>query len=131
MSTKHYKPTESEQYMSPEMVTYFETWLIGEKSSIEANIKQHTEIMTQKTTHADILDAASVQSERDLGSANREQASKKLAQCKKALQAVKDDEYGYCAGETCGEEIGVGRLLINPAFTLCFECADLEEKRPR
>jgi DnaK suppressor protein len=127
MSIKHYKPTDSEEYMTPKMVAYFESNLRGEKSTLEVTIKQQTEIMTQKTIYADIIDAAAVQSERDLGTANREQAMRQVAQCNKAIRAIDNNEYGYC--ESCDDDIGVGRLRINPAFTLCFDCSDMKERQ--
>ena len=39
-----------------------------------------------------------------------------------ALQRIKDGEYGYCL--SCDEEIAPQRLGIDPAATLCIDCAE-------
>lgn len=38
-----------------------------------------------------------------------------------ALDRVRSGEYGYCL--TCGEEIGVKRLELDPATPVCIDCA--------
>jgi len=38
-----------------------------------------------------------------------------------ALERLDTDEYGYCL--TCGEEISVKRLELDPAVTVCIDCA--------
>ena len=39
-----------------------------------------------------------------------------------ALQRIEHDEYGECV--QCGEPIAEGRLVIDPAATLCIACAE-------
>lgn len=38
-----------------------------------------------------------------------------------ALARLETDEYGYCL--TCGDEISVKRLELDPAVTVCIDCA--------
>lgn len=38
-----------------------------------------------------------------------------------ALERLDRDEYGYCL--TCGDEISVRRLELDPAATVCIDCA--------
>ena len=38
-----------------------------------------------------------------------------------ALKLMDAGDYGYC--QKCDEMIGVGRLMIDPAVTLCVDCA--------
>jgi DnaK suppressor protein len=38
-----------------------------------------------------------------------------------ALERLETDEYGYCL--TCGDEISVKRLELDPAVTVCIDCA--------
>ena len=38
-----------------------------------------------------------------------------------ALERIDDGEFGTC--EDCGEEIGAGRLELDPAVTRCISCA--------
>ncbi len=44
-----------------------------------------------------------------------------------ALQRIADGEYGYCL--SCGEPVAPGRLEIDPAASLCIECAEKNETR--
>ena len=43
-----------------------------------------------------------------------------------ALERMEKDEYGYCLG--CGEAIATGRLELDPAAPLCFDCANRSER---
>ena len=38
-----------------------------------------------------------------------------------ALKRIETSDYGYCLN--CDDAIGVGRLGIDPAVTLCVDCA--------
>ena len=39
-----------------------------------------------------------------------------------ALKRIEGDDYGYCI--ECGEDIAFGRLVFDPATTLCIDCAN-------
>ena len=45
-----------------------------------------------------------------------------LLRIKAALNRIANDEFGYCA--SCGDEIAVGRLTINPSADRCVKCTD-------
>lgn len=45
-----------------------------------------------------------------------------LVRIRAALNRLDEDDYGYCLA--CGEEIGLGRLRIDPSATHCIGCAD-------
>ena len=38
-----------------------------------------------------------------------------------ALARIEDEDFGYCV--TCGEEIPLKRLELDPAVTTCIACA--------
>jgi DnaK suppressor protein len=44
----------------------------------------------------------------------------------KALERMKDGDYGYCVN--CDEEIAEGRLRFDPSVATCIECARKAEK---
>jgi len=46
-----------------------------------------------------------------------------------ALQRIADGEYGYCL--SCDEDIAPQRLGIDPAATLCIDCAEKQEAATR
>ena len=39
-----------------------------------------------------------------------------------ALARIDSDDYGYCT--LCDEDISIGRLGIDPAYSLCVHCAE-------
>jgi DnaK suppressor protein len=45
-----------------------------------------------------------------------------LVRISKALKRLELGEFGECL--TCGEEIAIGRLEVDPAATLCIRCAE-------
>ena len=48
-----------------------------------------------------------------------------LVRIAKALKRLELGEYGECLN--CGVEIGIGRLEIDPAATLCIHCAESDD----
>lgn len=44
-----------------------------------------------------------------------------LQRVEAALERLDTDEYGYCL--TCGEEISIERLELDPAAAICIDCA--------
>lgn len=60
-------------------------------------------------------------------SASRGAQKIQLAQVRRALQAIKDDEYGFC--RRCEEVINVRRLQIQPEAPFCIRCQSAYEKR--
>jgi DnaK suppressor protein len=51
--------------------------------------------------------------------------NKKLDLIVEALRKIENKSYGFC--EDCGEEISEKRLLINPYFQTCVDCAEDRE----
>ena len=49
-----------------------------------------------------------------------------LTKIKSALLRIENEEYGYCL--KCDEDISEKRLDIDPAATLCIDCASKQEK---
>ncbi len=45
-----------------------------------------------------------------------------LQRIEAALERLDTDEFGYCL--TCGDEIALKRLELDPAVTLCIACAN-------
>ena len=59
-------------------------------------------------------------------SAGREAQKIQLAQVRRALTAIEDDEYGFC--RRCEEPVGFRRLEIQPEAPFCVRCQDAREK---
>lgn len=75
------------------------------------------------------LDADSAEQAAQIGnlavvSALESEAVTELAEINAALQRLESGNYGTCV--TCGEPIGIGRLLARPASIECLDCAELD-----
>lgn len=46
-----------------------------------------------------------------------------------AIQRIEEGEFGIC--ETCGDEIGLKRLLARPVTTMCIRCKQEQEEKER
>ena len=53
--------------------------------------------------------------------ATEERRQQRLAALAAALRRVKSGDYGYCL--KCDDKIAAGRLAVDPAVTLCIDCA--------
>ena len=53
--------------------------------------------------------------------ATEERRQHRLAALDAALRRVKLGDYGYCL--KCDDKIAAGRLAVDPAVTLCIDCA--------
>jgi DnaK suppressor protein len=53
--------------------------------------------------------------------ATEERRQHRLAALAAALRRVKSGDYGFCL--KCDDKIAAGRLAVDPAVTLCIDCA--------
>jgi len=44
-----------------------------------------------------------------------------MSRIEAALERINEDDYGYCL--TCGEDIDIKRLELDPSISLCSKCA--------
>jgi DnaK suppressor protein len=61
-----------------------------------------------------------------LTSSLKERDQRTIREIEAALERMAAGEYGLC--ESCGNEIGIGRLRALPVTELCIECATEREK---
>lgn len=59
----------------------------------------------------------------------RERERGLLKKVNEALERIEDGDYGEC--ESCGEQIGVKRLMARPVAELCIDCKSEQEKLER
>ena len=53
--------------------------------------------------------------------ATEERRQRRLIALSTALEQIAAGDYGYCL--KCDDEIATGRLVVDPAVTLCIKCA--------
>ena len=74
---------------------------------------------------ADINDQASLESERSFELRIKDRERKLIGKVQEALKKIGDGSYGVC--ESCGESIGIKRLLARPVTSYCINCkAEME-----
>jgi len=52
-----------------------------------------------------------------------------LDKIERALQRIDEGNFGIC--ESCGDEIGMARLMARPETTLCIRCKETQEREER
>jgi DnaK suppressor protein len=59
----------------------------------------------------------------------RERETELLSKIDEALEQIDQGDYGECT--SCGDEIGIKRLLARPVATLCIGCKEDQERLAR
>lgn len=117
-------------YMSPEELKHFSQKLAEWKQQLMDEVDRTVGHMKDDATNfPDPNDRATQEEEFSLELRTRDRERKLIKKINEAQKRIDDLEYGYC--ETCGVEIGVGRLEARPTAELCIDCKTLEEVRER
>jgi DnaK suppressor protein len=77
----------------------------------------------------DFADQSSFESDRNFVLRMRDRERKLLAKIDQALERIEEGTFGIC--DSCGEEIGLKRLVARPVVTLCVHCKALQEKQEK
>ena len=77
----------------------------------------------------DIVDQASLESDRDFTFRIKEREGKLINKIKEALQRIENGTYGIC--EVCKREISEERLNARPVTTLCIRCKKKQEAKEK
>jgi len=120
----------SGHYMSEDELNHFSEKLTDWKQALMEEVDRTVGHMKDDATnHPDPNDRATQEEEFSLELRTRDRERKLIKKINEAQKRIEDLEYGYC--ETCGVEIGVGRLEARPTAELCIDCKTLEEVRER
>ena len=125
-----YKPKANESYMNRTQNKHFikilNDWKLELGSDIDRTVSH---MQDESTAYADPNDRASQESDMALELRNRDRERKLIKKIDLTLLNIKNKEYGYC--NSCGEEIGLNRLLARPTATSCIDCKTLDEIREK
>ena len=91
---------------------------LSKLSSDSAQARKPVELDQQSIGRLSRQDALQQQA---MANAQEVRRKNEMTKIKNALQRLSDGEYGWCV--SCGEEIAVKRLEIDPTATFCAECA--------
>lgn len=121
-----YKEKKSEEYMNENQVAHFRAILDAWKLQLMEEVDRTVSHMKDEAANfPDPVDRASQEEEFSLELRTRDRERKLLKKIGQSIQAISDEEYGYC--ESCGIEIGIRRLEARPTATLCIDCKTLDE----
>lgn len=109
-------------------VEKFKKILIERKSAIVdiAESMREQGMGVEKEDLADEVDLASTETGQTLNLRLRDRELVLLKKIDKTLEKLDEGEYGMC--ETCGEEIGMKRLVARPVTDLCIRCKEEQER---
>ncbi len=125
-----YERDKNSHYMDEKQLAYFSQKLAVWKQQLMEEVDRTVGHMKDDATNfPDPNDRATQEEEFSLELRTRDRERKLIKKINEAQKRIEDDDYGYC--ETCGVEIGVGRLEARPTAELCFDCKTLEEIRER
>ncbi len=104
--------------------------LLQRESILEkaAGVRQG-ELELDQDDFPDEMDMALAEASLSFAGRIRERESKLLGKIDEALEQNDQGDYGECT--SCGEEIGVKRLLARPVARLCVDCKDEQERLER
>lgn len=116
--------------MDREKCEYFRGVLLEEMRTLLGEAGKTVSEMTEDSTNfPDPTDRATQESDRNFELRIRDRERRLINKIKEALERIDDGSFGTC--DTCGEEIGEGRLKARPVTTLCIDCKIEEEKREK
>jgi len=116
--------------MSTDELKHFRQKLADWKQQLMEEVDRTVGHMKDDATNfPDPNDRATQEEEFSLELRTRDRERKLIKKINESQKRIDDLEYGYC--ETCGVEIGVGRLEARPTAELCIDCKTLEEVRER
>lgn len=111
-------------------IEYFRGVLLEEMRMLLEDAGKTVSEMTSDTTNfPDPNDRATQESDRSFELRIRDRERKLINKIKEALERIDEGTFGIC--ETCGEEIGEGRLKARPVTTLCIDCKMEQERREK
>jgi len=125
-----YRPSDSEEFMSPLQAEYFRQKLLRWRSDLLREADGTLASLSEGgIREADITDRASVETDRALELRTRDRARKLVSKIDQALLRMENGAYGYC--EETGEPISLKRLEARPIATLSIEAQERHERMER
>ena len=125
-----YRPSESEEFMSPMQLMYFRQKLEAWKAELLDDASDTITGLSQENLHQpDQMDRAQIESNAALDLRTRDRERKLLQKIESALRRIDDGSYGYCV-ET-DEPISLRRLEARPIASLSLHAQERHERMER
>jgi DnaK suppressor protein len=125
-----YRPSSSEDFMSPMQQEYFRRKLIAWKEEILKEAKETLDTLQQESLREpDLSDRASAETDWSIELRTRDRQRKLISKIDSALRRIDTGEYGYC--EVSGEPIALQRLDARPTATMTVEAQEKHEREEK
>ena len=125
-----YIEKEGEEYMNEAQLQHFEQILNNWKDELMVEVDRTVHHMQDDAaSFPDPNDRATQESEFSLELRTRDRERKLIKKIDESLKDIEAGDYGFC--ESCGVDIGVGRLEARPTAVLCIDCKTLDEIREK
>ena len=122
-----YKPSDSEEFMSPLQLEYFRQKLLDWKDDIMRESAETLQnLQRDNLREPDIPDRASSETDWSVELRTRDRQRKLVSKIDSALRRIDEGEYGYC--EVTGEPISLKRLDARPIATMTIEAQEAHER---
>jgi len=105
--------------------------LVEQREGILGNVARALtgELDLDRDDFPDEMDVALAESSLSFTGQLRERERWLLDKIERSLEKIEQGSYGEC--ESCGNEIGVGRLRARPVASLCIDCKEEQERLER
>ena len=125
-----YIEKKGEEYMNEAQLKHFEHILNNWKDELMVEVDRTVHHMQDDAaSFPDPNDRATQESEFSLELRTRDRERKLIKKIDESLKDIEAGDYGFC--ESCGVDIGVGRLEARPTAVLCIDCKTLDEIREK
>lgn len=125
-----YSPKRNEAYMSEKQRQHFMRILTGWRQNLlDESTRTVTTLQDETINHPDPTDRASQEADMSIELRNRDRERRLIRKIEESIARLEVGNYGFC--ESCGVEIGLGRLEARPTATLCLDCKTLDEMKER
>lgn len=125
-----YRPNDCEPYMNTHQLDYFKQRLMQWRDETKQQLQHLSlQLRTDNTRVPELIDQSQLERERSMMLVNRNHKRLLIEQIDAALVRINHGSYGYCLES--GEEIGLSRLLVQPAAFLHVEVQEEREQQLR
>jgi len=116
--------------MNEEQRSHFRQILLDWRRQLMEEVDRTVSHMKDEAAnYPDPSDRASQEEEFSLELRTRDRERRLIRKIENTIELIDSDDYGYC--ESCGIEIGVGRLEARPTATQCIDCKTLDEMKEK
>jgi DnaK suppressor protein len=125
-----YLPSDSEDFMNPLQLKYFENQLNNWRHEIlEESRGTLNQLQDAPIREPDLNDRASSETDWSIELRTRDRQRKLVAKIDAAIRRISEGEFGYC--QVTGEPISLARLRARPIATMTLEAQERHERQER